>query len=75
MNARRFDWGRRLVDRFLTDEQWGRAGVFERIFECLSAEPDFEYALVDGTIVTAHHKAAGAKGGPGTGPSGAPAAA
>ena len=47
------------------------ARVFARVFECLSDEPDFEYALVDGTIVTAHHKASGAKGGPGTRPSAA----
>ena len=32
--------------------RWVRAGVFERIFECLSGDPDFEYALTDGTIVT-----------------------
>ena len=43
--------------------RWVRAGVFERIFTCLSGEPDFEYALIDGTIVTAHQKATGAKGG------------
>ena len=41
--------------------RWVRGGVFERIFERLSDEPDFEYALVDGTIVTAHQKASGAK--------------
>ena len=46
-----------------------------RVFACLSGEPDFEYALVDGTIVTAHHKASGAKGGPEARPSAAPAAA
>ena len=46
-------------------------GVFARVFEGLSDEPDFEYALVDGTIVTAHPKASGAKGGPGTRPSAA----
>ena len=50
-------------------------GVFARVFEGLSDEPDFEYALVDGTIVTAHQKASGAKGGPGTRPSAARAAA
>jgi transposase len=43
--------------------RWVRARVFERIFECLSGEPDFEYALIDGTIVTAHQKASGARGG------------
>jgi len=43
--------------------RWVRAGIFDRIFERLSGEPDFEYALIDGTIVTAHQKASGAKGG------------
>ncbi|CAH2605853.1 conserved protein of unknown function (plasmid) [Rhodovastum atsumiense] len=43
--------------------RWAKAGVFERIFEALSGEPDFEYALIDGTIVTAYQKASGAKGG------------
>src|SRR3954471_15723394 len=44
----------------------GEGRVFERVFACLSDEPDFEYALIDGTIVTAHQKASGARGGPGT---------
>ena len=43
--------------------RWVRAGVFERLFERLSGQPDFEYVLIDGTIVTAHQKASGAKGG------------
>lgn len=43
--------------------RWALAGVFDRIFERLSGEPDFEYALIDGTIVSAHQKASGAKGG------------
>ena len=51
-----------------------KGGVSERVFACLSGEPDFEYALVDGTIVTAH-KASGAKGGPRPRPSDARAAA
>src|SRR3954454_14841126 len=42
---------------------WVKGGVFERIFACLSGEPDFEYALIDGTIGTAHQKASGARGG------------
>jgi hypothetical protein len=41
----------------------GAGRVFDRIFECLSDEPDFEYALIDGTIVSAHQKASGAKRG------------
>jgi transposase len=47
--------------------RWVRTEVFERIFEHLSGEPDFEYALIDGTIVTTHQKASGAKGDPGSG--------
>jgi transposase len=55
--------------------RWVRGGVFDRIFERVSEEPDFEYALIDGTIVTAHQKASGAKGGLKIRRSGAPAAA
>ena len=43
--------------------RWAKNGVFERLFEVLSGEPDFEYALIDGTIVSVHQKASGAKGG------------
>lgn len=43
--------------------RWALKGVFEKIFTALSGEPDFEYALVDGTIVKVHRHGAGAKGG------------
>ena len=43
--------------------RWAKKGVFERIFTELSADPDFEYALIDGTIVKVHRHGAGAKGG------------
>ena len=43
--------------------RWALAGVFDRIFKVLSGEPDFEYILIDGTIVSVHQKASGAKGG------------
>jgi transposase len=49
-----------VVQRF---RRWVKGGVFERVFGCVSDEPDFEYALIDGTIVTAHQKASGARGG------------
>ena len=51
-----------------------RAEIFDRIFERASGEPDFEYALIDGTIVSAHQKASGAKGGLSLRPSAARAA-
>jgi transposase len=43
--------------------RWVRAEIFEHIFQVLSGEPDFEYAMIDGTIVSVHQKASGAKGG------------
>jgi transposase len=43
--------------------RWAKKGVFERLFKVLSEEPDFEYALIDGTIVSVHQKASGARGG------------
>jgi transposase len=43
--------------------RWAKRGVFQRIFEAVSGDPDFEYVLIDGTIISAHQKASGAKGG------------
>ena len=43
--------------------RWAQAHVFERIFEAVSGDSDFDYALIDGTIVNVHQKATGAKGG------------
>lgn len=43
--------------------RWTLMGVWERLFKALSADPDFEYVLVDATICKAHADAAGAKGG------------
>ena len=43
--------------------RWVKAGVFDRIFEALSDEADFEYVIVDGTIVRVHQHGTGAKGG------------
>ena len=43
--------------------RWALKGVFERIFTVLSGDPDFEYAIIDGTIVRVHQHGAGAKGG------------
>jgi transposase len=43
--------------------RWAEKGVFERIFKAFSQAPDFEYALIDGTIVKVHRHGTGAKGG------------
>ncbi|MEM1361612.1 MAG: IS5 family transposase [Pseudomonadota bacterium] len=42
---------------------WARAGVFERIFNALSDQPDMEMAMIDGMIVKVHRAGQGAKGG------------
>ena len=42
---------------------WARRGVFDRIFEAVSGDPDMEMAMIDGTIVKAHRHSQGAKGG------------
>jgi transposase len=54
---------------------WAKAGVFERLFDAVSGEPDLEYAMVDGTIVKVHRHGQGAKGGPHARPSAGPKAA
>ena len=43
--------------------RWALKDVFETIFERLSKDPDFEYAMIDGTIVRVHQHGTGAKGG------------
>ena len=43
--------------------RWVQAGVFEYLFQALSGDPDFEYALIDGTIIRVHQHGTGAKGG------------
>jgi transposase len=42
---------------------WVKSGVFKRIFEAVSDDPDMEYAMIDGTIVKVHRHGQGAKGG------------
>jgi transposase len=53
------DWNS-VFQRF---SRWSRGGVWHRIFAALSDDLDFEYAIIDSTIVRAHQHAAGAKGG------------
>ncbi len=40
--------------------RWCRDGVWERLFEALIDTPDWNYVLVDSTIVRAHQHSAGA---------------
>ena len=48
---------------FVRFRRWTRTGVWERLFGALQGDPDFEYVLVDSTIVRAHQHSAGGKGG------------
>jgi transposase len=43
--------------------RWVLAGVFTRIFNRLSDDPDFEFAMIDGTISKVHRHGQGGKGG------------
>ena len=43
--------------------RWSRKGVWQRIFAAMSDDPDFEYLIIDSTIVRAHQHASGAKRG------------
>ena len=44
--------------------RWVEKDVFASLFSALSGDPDFEYALIDGTIIRVHQHGTGAKGGP-----------
>ena len=43
--------------------RWAKAGVWERIFEDLTSDPDNQYLMLDSTVVRAHQQAANGKGG------------
>jgi putative transposase len=43
--------------------RWSEKGVWWRIFEAMSDDPDFEYLIIDATVVRAHQHASGAKKG------------
>lgn len=43
--------------------RWAQAGVWERVFESLTGEPDNQYLMLDTTLVRAHQQAATGKGG------------
>ncbi len=43
--------------------RWCHAGVWERVFDALTADRDNQYLMIDSTIVRAHQQAATEKGG------------
>ena len=43
--------------------RWAKAGVWEKVFAHLIADPDNDYIMLDSTLVRAHQQAATGKGG------------
>jgi putative transposase len=43
--------------------RWAKSGVWERVFEVLTADRSNEYRMLDTTLVRAHQQAASGKGG------------
>jgi transposase len=41
--------------------RWSELGIFEKLFEHISADRDLEYLLIDSTIVRSHACSAGAQ--------------
>lgn len=48
---------------FVRFSRWSKDGVWDRLFAAMADDPDFEYVMIDATIVRAHQHAAGKKGG------------
>ena len=42
-------------------DRWSRKGVWEKLFEAVSDDPDLEYLMVDGSIVRVHQHGAAQK--------------
>src|SRR4051794_8045737 len=47
--------------------RWAKAGVWETVFDSLTADRDNQYLMLDTTLVRVHQQAAGGKGGQGSG--------
>lgn len=41
--------------------RWIEQGVFDRIFEAVATDPDFEWLMIDATVIRANAQAAGAR--------------
>lgn len=44
-------------------DRWVKSGVLNKILDILTRESDFEWVMVDSSVIRAHLSAAGAKGG------------
>ena len=56
-------WNSRIASGVMRFSRWSAKGVWQRMFDALADDPDFEYLIVNSTIVRAHQHASGAKGG------------
>jgi putative transposase len=43
--------------------RWADKGIWESLFNRLAEDPDFEYVMIDGTIIRVHQHGTGARGG------------
>lgn len=48
---------------FKSFRRWVKADAFYRMFRALAKDADFEYTMIDGTIMKVHRSGQGAKGG------------
>ncbi len=44
--------------------RWAKSGVWEKVFNLLTGDPDNQYLMLDTTLVRVHQQAASGKGGP-----------
>ena len=52
-------WGS-VHQRFI---RWRRKGIWEKLLEILTDEPDYEWLMIDASHIKVHPQATGAKGG------------
>ena len=58
------------ISVFKRFRRWVKTDTFYRMFKALTASPDFEYVMIDGSIFKVHRAGQGAKGGHRARPSG-----
>lgn len=48
---------------YIRFNRWSKKGRWDKLFEALADDLDFEYVMIDSSIVRTHQHAAGGKGG------------
>ena len=49
--------------QFRRFSRWAKSGVWERLFAAMADDPDFEYVILDATIIRVHQHGTGGKRG------------